>query len=422
MLPAAPSHAISAASNHKGTDPSQSALMLFFVRNQITLPIAIMSAVFAGPYLLPKQAEFFQRFYQLSYRVEQTGLYVKGTDDVYFCFFAVVVFTFVRAFAMDYVFTPFARWAGIRSQKGLARFAEQAWSWAYYCASFSLGLYIMYHSTYWLNLEELWIGWPHRESSYIFKWYYLVEIAFSFEQIFVLNIEARRKDHVQMFSHHIVTCLLLIGSYNYSFIRVGNIILSLMDFVDSLLSAAKMLKYLGYQKLCDFTFGVFIFSWIVCRHFLFVKVTISAIYDSHNLIGYKCFVNPIDQADSFSNPIVHVPSPNGTVSGMGDEQCFTERIHYFFISLLLVLQVLTVSWFYMIIKVAIKVVSGKGADDSRSGDEDSDFDDDDVELKNKTVEKKVVKEKKAEKEVREVMAETKNGISTKTGDSLTLEE
>lgn len=90
----------------------------------------------------------------------------------------------------------------------------------------------MYNSDYWLNLEEVWTDFPTREIDGLFKWYYLVQFSFCFQQIVVLNIEARRKDYHQMFTHHIVTCSLILGSYAYYQTKVGNVILCIMDIVD----------------------------------------------------------------------------------------------------------------------------------------------------------------------------------------------
>jgi hypothetical protein len=66
----------------------------------------------------------------------------------------------------------------------------------------------------------------------LFKLYYLAQFGFWLQQILVINIEERRKDHWQMFTHHIITGLLLIGSYGYYQTKVGNVILCLMDVVD----------------------------------------------------------------------------------------------------------------------------------------------------------------------------------------------
>jgi acyl-CoA-dependent ceramide synthase len=53
----------------------------------------------------------------------------------------------------------------------------------------------MYSSEYWLNIKGVWANWPNREISDLLKWYLLVQFAFWLQQIIVINIEERRKDH-----------------------------------------------------------------------------------------------------------------------------------------------------------------------------------------------------------------------------------
>lgn len=97
----------------------------------------------------------------------------------------------------------------------------------------------MYKSDYWLNTRELWTNWPNREMGSVCKWYYLVQYAFWVQQIVVVHIEERRKDHWQMFTHHIITCSLIFASYGYHQTKVGNTILCLMDVVDLLLPVSE---------------------------------------------------------------------------------------------------------------------------------------------------------------------------------------
>lgn len=86
-----------------------------------------------------------------------------------------------------------------------------------------------------MNLPQMWAEWPLRDTDWLHKWYYLVQFAFWLQQIVVLHIEERRKDHYQMLAHHIITCSLMAASYAYHLTRVGNVILCMMDFVDILL-------------------------------------------------------------------------------------------------------------------------------------------------------------------------------------------
>jgi hypothetical protein len=69
----------------------------------------------------------------------------------------------------------------------------------------------------------------------LMKWYLLVELAFLIQSIFIIHVEERRKDHYQMFAHHIITSTLLTSAYIYGFYNVSNVVLCLMDIVDFLL-------------------------------------------------------------------------------------------------------------------------------------------------------------------------------------------
>jgi acyl-CoA-dependent ceramide synthase len=93
----------------------------------------------------------------------------------------------------------------------------------------------MYNSEFWLSLNGMWQDWPHREVDGLFKWYYLVQWAFYLQSMIVVNIEEKRKDYAQMFIHHIFTAALIYLSYGYYHMRVGTVILCIMDVVDIIL-------------------------------------------------------------------------------------------------------------------------------------------------------------------------------------------
>lgn len=131
-----------------------------------------------------------------------------------------------------------------------------------------------------------------------------------------------------------------------------------------------MLKYLGYNAVCDCAFGVFLVTWFIGRHVCYLRIVHSSWTESIQSIPFGCWhpnateVVPItEKAPDTSTLIRQFYNPTETV-------CFTETIQMTFISLLLALQVLTLMWFYMILRVAWRVIKGGGADDTRSDDED----------------------------------------------------
>lgn len=239
--------------------------------------------------------------------------------------------------------------------------------------------YIMYNSSYWLSLRALWHHWPTREMSGLVKWYYLVQFAFWLQQIAVVNIEKRRKDYVQMFSHHIITCTLIFLSYGYHQTKVGNLVLCLMDVVDLFLPLAKIMKYLKWTTPCDITFGIFMATWLTARHVLYMAVCWSIYAHIPEEIQYGCYrggdvdlEGPLPVPDDVDHLIQPFRDPVGLV-------CWSDGIKWVFLGLLLALQGLLLVWFSMILKVAYKVVSGEGADDIRSDDDEDDAEEDEEE-------------------------------------------
>lgn len=98
--------------------------------------------------------------------------------------------------------------------------------------------YIMYNSPYWFNTAQFWIDYPHILLKRKTKYYYLMQMSFWFQQLYVIHVEKRRKDHYAMVSHHIITITLLVSSYFTNFTRIGNAVLCSMDLADVLLSVS----------------------------------------------------------------------------------------------------------------------------------------------------------------------------------------
>lgn len=96
----------------------------------------------------------------------------------------------------------------------------------------------MYHSPHWFNTSQYWINYPHALISGNMKRYYLMQLAFWFQQLYSLHTEKRRKDHLAMLSHHIITITLVGSSYYCNATRVGNAVLCCMDLSDIFLSVS----------------------------------------------------------------------------------------------------------------------------------------------------------------------------------------
>jgi len=328
--------------------------------------------------LFPATRHHTQKFFKISYYNPTTGTFALGWDDIFFVFYWIIVFTGVRCGVIDYALIPTAARLGVDGRKKRIRFAEQAWILIYPTASWCTGMYILYNSDYWLDLHALWRNWPVREMDGLAKWYYLVQFAFWLQQIVVVNIEERRKDYAQMFTHHVITCALIFASYGYHQTRVGTLILCLMDVVDLFLPLAKMLKYLKFGLPCDITFGIFMVTWFIARHVFYGWVCWSVYAHIPQEIRYGCYKGSVETLQGplpVPNDWDHLTQPFRDPEGL---VCWNNNTKWAFLGGLLALQVVLLIWFTMILKVAYKVLSGQSAEDVRSDDEDEEDEKEDI--------------------------------------------
>ena len=130
-----------------------------------------------------------------------------------------------------------------------------------------------------------------------------------------------------------------------------------------------MLKYLKYNTACDIAFGVFMVAWFALRHVAYLAICYSVFVDIPRHTPFGCYwgsngdiKGPVDVPAGYGYLIEPFRNPTGLI-------CQTTGVNLTFLSMLLLLQIILLIWFWMIINVAWKVVTGRGAEDSRSDDE-----------------------------------------------------
>jgi ceramide synthetase len=213
-----------------------------------------------------------------------------------------------------------------------------------------------------------------------FRGYYLLYVARYVAEIISVGLEYDRKDKREMLLHHFSTVFLIGISYAYGFTRVGGIIMLLLDPADVPLHVAKLFKYVAdarkielnkkrsgrsnnnramatqraitvgkrCQFMADVLFGVFMVTFFITRLVMYPYV----VYSSH----FEC------------RKFVNVERNLALLIG-----------YWSCIVLLYIVLALQAYWFYLILKVAIKVVTKGEAEDVRSDDEGEDEDEDDAE-------------------------------------------
>lgn len=316
-------------------------LSRYLANHQIEIPLKVIGVIVAGYFL---RLPFFQYFIFITNQ-RKDGRFEKSFWDIAFLFFYVFVFTALRATIMDYILIPFARIAGVPIKK-YQRFAEQSWACIYYTFSFSFGIYVMKDSPWWFDSTYFWRNYPVYDYTKSFKYYYLIQFAYWLQQIFVLQIEAPRKDYKELVMHHINTLLLISLSYVCNFTSVGNAVFVCMDLPDAILALAKALNYVYPGVICNTAFACMFVSWMYTRVYLYGKIIVSTL----------------------TEPELYVPE---FVLDPLNGQWFPHFVKYIIAGLMIGLYGLIIFWTVMIFKVLIKIAfSTEVAKDERSDDED----------------------------------------------------
>ena len=132
-----------------------------------------------------------------------------------------------------------------------------------------------------------------------------------------------------------------------------------------------MLKYLHYEAACNTMFAIFLSTWLVVRHGIYNWLCYSIARDVPRVMPFACYSGATQEveADPDKLSLWRYVDPffdqKGTI-------CLDRSVKWLFLAFLLMLQVLSIVWFIMIIKVALSVLNGEAANDTRSGDEDED--------------------------------------------------
>lgn len=242
------------------------------------------------------------------------------------------------------------------------QFRESCWKNIAVGTFFTLGLYIGYNETWFMNSSEYFkdFPWPAPEP---LRWYYAIYAAYWVQSIdFLFNLSAIhydivRKDLVEMIIHHIATLGLMGFSYALEFTRMGLCVLMIHDVNDLLLETAKIFLYTKYQLLSDITFGLFAIVWYALRWYFFTVNIVASVYH----YGYTDFVLKSMEGDGLD------------IAGVVLSSTFCYSVWFVNVSFLATLLLLHVYWGTLIGKMVIKALAEGSVDkDIRSDSEDED--------------------------------------------------
>ncbi|XP_051131797.1 ceramide synthase LOH2-like isoform X2 [Andrographis paniculata] len=220
--------------------------------------------------------------------------------------------------------------------------AESMWKFTYFATIEVVTLASIYNEPFFRDTNELSRNWPNHNLKLSLKLIYMCQCGFYIYSIIALiTWETRRKDFSVSISHHVITLILIAGSYVLRIFRVGTMLLALHDASDVFLEAAKVFKYSEREFEASLFFGFFALSWLLLR-----------------LVYFPFWI--IRQTGYQSIKVVNMAEP------------FYQKMYYGFNTMLLTLLVFHIYWWKLICAMIVKQMNnqGKVSEDVRSDSED----------------------------------------------------
>ena len=176
----------------------------------------------------------------------------------------------------------------LSKRKTMHKFQDQMWQLFIHGSMTAFELYILFVEDHgaWTKEERagvlnnefasLWTPHPYNQpNNTSLHLFYLVQLAIWIDTCFSHRfIEERHKDYVMMYVHHLVTILLVLGSYANNYLRVGAVILFLHDSSDVFLDLLKIFNYLKLEGrrgcfIIEFAFLANLLVWAYTRLYIF---------------------------------------------------------------------------------------------------------------------------------------------------------
>ncbi|CAF0836893.1 unnamed protein product [Brachionus calyciflorus] len=273
-------------------------------------------------------------------------------EESYPILYIAIIFTLVRYVFELGICRPIVNYLKVDDKADREKFPESCWKFVVYSFLWGYTCYLLIFDgrfNYFTDQSNIWDDWSiGMDVPFEIRLIYFIECGFYLHSIYAtIFMDAWRKDFFVMLLHHVLTLTLISVSYATRYHKIGILVLFVHDITDILLEFTKCNVHLKkrnkkfypiHETISNYGFGAFTFAWFVFRLYWF---PLKILYATGVVSVHKAYQR-----------------------GAG--------LYGFFNSLLWLLLVLDIYWFYFVLLFLYKVATGqlKEISDTRDIEED----------------------------------------------------
>ncbi|XP_054836267.1 ceramide synthase 4-like [Eublepharis macularius] len=230
------------------------------------------------------------------------------------------------------------------------KFCEASWMAIFSVITFIMGLAVFYDKSLFWDDREWWTGYPRQPLLPSTFAYYMLQLSIYCSISITLFFQRKKKFDEQLL-HHAVTIFLICYSYCANYLRIGTLVIFIFECSTFFMALTKVFIYVKWQRTSKTLFILFAIMFFSCRIVIF---------------PYKVLYNTYYCTMEFVKPFFG---------------------YYLINASLMVLQLLSIFWTFLIFKMMYKLLKfGTMKKDIRSDSEDSKSDKEETEQKEASTE------------------------------------
>jgi len=202
------------------------------------------------------------------------------------------------------------------NQIRIAKFGEYVFRLIFHTIISIAGIVYFWDKEWWRvdGTQSLWIDYPNQPIDPGMSWYYLVQSAYNVEAMlsllaisFVIKAAPKGKfpgfriewsphvrgDFREMFVHHVVTNLLIMGSSSFRLTRAGSMVFLIHDISDIPVDLSKLANFLKWKLSTAICFTTMVVLWCITRLTILPFVIFKSVMIESWMVCASGVVDPI---------------------------------------------------------------------------------------------------------------------------------
>ncbi|XP_074600947.1 translocating chain-associated membrane protein 1 [Brevipalpus obovatus] len=278
----------------------------FFIQNHPDI-ISCVAMVFVVGLLFQATASLASLFIVMSHNVtnpqeEAIVMYTYGVKDLALLFFYFLICIVMHAVIQEYFLDKLNRKMHLSKIKH-SKFNESGQLLVFYVMSVIWAIEIIRRDGYLWSISKLWVDYPHQEMSYLFKFYFIIQIAYwlhSFPELYFQKV--KKEEMAPRITYSTLYLSFFSVAYLLNFTRIALCLSVLHYTVEALFHCSRLFYFAEKTQISDQGFKL----WNV----LFVFVRLASITLSVLTFWYGLSVNqrstPSLSEGNFNTSIIRI--------------------------------------------------------------------------------------------------------------------